>query len=254
MKQRNTKPYAKSKKTVEIRKPMLSIPLVTPLNVNNLSFQPSWIKSNLNKNSLQVKSVNNNINDQILDEVVEEEVLNDLHQTPISRQPFQDHSFISLPFSSSSKQNKSKAKFGTLRYKLQKVIKDSDGNENRILNIASDVDRCISRNGSIDLQDPRNRSTMWLDTIVISVLDDKNPFKVALLSITHIQNNKLNKIITDGEEFNQQPKDNNDAHIGQQVTAYFKPDTCRSGSNRELRNHMNLRFEKSHLFLSIDII
>jgi len=120
----------------------------------------------------------------------------------------------------------SKARPGSLKAKLQKVWRDTDANENRIINIPVDPQSAKSR--ALDLQDPRSRAVHYVDAQIVEVLPDQAPFKVALLCVLGTWRKR-------GVEVEEEQ-----IATGTTIVGLFKPDTC-VGQGRGLEESAILR-------------
>jgi len=97
---------------------------------------------------------------------------------------------FSLKFNSSSSSSSSalsKAKPGTLKAKLLKLFREADSIDTWMRNFSSSghksMERDPSRHSSIDLQDPRNRATHYIEFELMQKLPDRYPFQVFLMRV-----------------------------------------------------------------------
>jgi hypothetical protein len=160
-----------------------------------------------------------------------------------------------------------KAKPGSLRAKLQKLFRDTDALENRVINIPFVHDGGGTKLGSgsgsgsssscsgssarvTDLQDPRSRALFYVDCEVADVLDDAAPFRVVQLNVLHTWR-KSSASSSDSNTSSTEQKSTSiskeeslsliaELEIGCAVIGYFKPDTC-FGPARSLRTGLVLR-------------
>jgi hypothetical protein len=126
-----------------------------------------------------------------------------------------------------------KARPGSLKAKLQKIIRESDAAENRMINVP--VDRS-SR--AVDLQDPRYRAAGYVDAEVLQCLADRAPFKVARLEVVGSWSKAATATDATGRAGGDAPVPGVTA--GDNVVAYFKPETC-LGTARSLVVGLRLR-------------
>lgn len=140
----------------------------------------------------------------------------------------------SAHFTSSGSRSSAKAKPGTLKAKLQKLFRDLDAAENRIINVPVD-----NKSRAVDLQDPRHRAVRYVDAEVTQVLSDKTPFKVIQLCVTNTwQRSSEAAHVTQATGSAAQA--GNQPNIGELIVAYFKPDTC-VGATRTPGEGMTMR-------------
>ena len=101
---------------------------------------------------------------------------------------------FSLKFNSSSSSSSSlsssalsKAKPGTLKAKLLKLFREADSIDTWMRNFSSSghkpMERDPNRHSSIDLQDPRNRATHYIEFELMQKLPDRYPFQVFLMRV-----------------------------------------------------------------------
>ena len=74
-----------------------------------------------------------------------------------------------------SSRTTAKARPGSLKAKLQKLLRDADAAENRIVNIPAD-----KQSRAVDLQDPRHRAGCYVEAQLRGMQSDRAPFKVVL--------------------------------------------------------------------------
>lgn len=166
----------------------------------------------------------------------------------------------------------SKAKPGSLKAKLQKVWRDVDANENRIINIPLDPqnNKSTIKSRALDLQDPRSRAVHYVDAQVDQILPDEAPFKVVLLSVLGTWHKHKPMEAGDGVSVVSDPSaptsslavsavgastvtvagDNSAEEgvpLGALVKAYFKADTC-VGPGRGLTEEAVLRVYDPHVW------
>jgi len=159
-----------------------------------------------------------------------------------------------------------KAKPGSLKAKLQKVWRDTDANENRIINIPFDPhsNSGTSKSRALDLQDPRSRAVHYVDAQVDQILPDEAPFKVVLLSVLGTWHKHkavepsdgvsvvsdptaLTTSIATEAEAGKEVEVEAEVTMGSRVKAYFKADTC-VGQGRGLVEDTVLRVYDPHLW------
>ena len=151
-----------------------------------------------------------------------------------------------------------KAKPGSLKAKLQKVWRDTDANENRIINIPLDPqsNHATSKSRALDLQDPRSRAVHYVDAQVDQVLPDEAPFKVVLLSVLGTWHKHKPVEPSDGVSVVSDPTASTTniateaeagVTMGSLVKGYFKADTC-VGQSRGLIEDAVLRVYDPHLW------
>ncbi len=158
-----------------------------------------------------------------------------------------------------------KAKPGSLKAKLQKVWRDTDANENRIINIPFDPhsNSGAMKSRALDLQDPRSRAVHYVDAQVDQILPDEAPFKVVLLSVLGTWHKHKPVEPSDGVSVVSDPtapttniateaeaaevEAEMEVTMGSRVKAYFKADTC-VGQGRGLVDEAVLRVYDPHLW------
>jgi hypothetical protein len=128
-----------------------------------------------------------------------------------------------------------KARPGSLKAKLQKIIRESDAAENRIINVP--VDRS-SR--AVDLQDPRHRAVCYVDAEVVQCLADRAPFKVARLEVVGSWSKASAISAVDGAGRGDESATMPGIETCESVLAYFKPETC-VGVGRNLLAGLRVR-------------
>lgn len=141
-------------------------------------------------------------------------------------------------FTSSGGRSSAKAKPGTLKAKLQKLFRDLDAAENRIINVPVD-----SNSRAVDLQDPRHRAVSYVDAEVSQVLPDKAPFRVLQLCVNNVWQKAEATQSGAGLEEGCKP------NIGELIVGYFKPDTC-VGASRTPAEGMVMRVYDPHFLRS----
>lgn len=198
--------------------------------------------------------------------------------TPHTAAPSMSHSYyehdsgvkLARSHSSSShgRVSGAKAKAGSLKARLQKVWRDTDANENRIINIPLDPQN-NSKSRALDLQDPRSRAVHYIDAQVDQILPDEAPFKVALLSVLGTWRKHKAMDVSDAVSVVSNPTAPSNTTtapavgtllatvptspvevemtLGALVKGYFKADTC-VGSGRGLVEDALLRVYDPHVW------
>jgi hypothetical protein len=103
------------------------------------------------------------------------------------RSPFNDTFSPDRTIRNSSSSALSKAKPGTLKAKLLKLFREADSIDTWMRNFSSSghksMERDPNRHSSIDLQDPRNRATHYIEFELMQKLPDRYPFQVFLMRV-----------------------------------------------------------------------